>query len=300
MTRITRITRLLIVSVLALVTAGPLTGCTTNEATGRKQLNLLSREDEIRLGEQAAPQFSEEGGGPIPNAAIQQYVTDLGLRLAELSERPELPWEFRTLDSAMINAFALPGGKVFVTRGLLGELENEAQLAGILGHEIGHVTAQHINEQMSQRMVMSVGLVALGVAAQYSDEQWVEVLGIGAAAGGSLYLLSFGRDQEYESDLLGLRYMTRLGYDPMAQAQTMQMLAEQSGGRAGLEILQTHPYPDKRAERIRQLVAEEYPHTQNNPEYGLFADRYRRTVLARLEDLPPPEHDPQPQADEAD
>jgi predicted Zn-dependent protease len=300
MTSLFRMTRLLIVCVLAGATAGPLTGCTTNEATGRKQLNLLSRDDEIRLGEQAAPQFSEEGGGPIPNPAIQQYVSDLGLRLAELSERPELPWEFKTLDSAMINAFALPGGKVFVTRGLLGELDNEAQLAGILGHEIGHVTAQHINEQMSQRMVMSVGLIALGAAAQYSDEDWVEILGIGAAAGGSLYLLSFGRDQEYESDMLGLRYMTRLGYDPMAQAQTMQLLAEQSSGRAGLEILQTHPYPGKRADRVRELIAENYPYTQNNPEYGLFADRYQRMVLRRLEDLPPPEHDPQAEAEQTE
>ncbi len=285
--------RLVTALVLAATLAG-LSGCVTNPATGRKQFNVLSTRQEVNLGEEAAPEFLESYGGKIPDPEIIRYVRDLGHRLAERSERPDLPWEFHALDSSVLNAFALPGGKVFITRGLLVQLEDEAQLAGVLGHEVGHVTAKHINDQMGQQLALGVVLAGIGVAAQTQDEDWLRVLGVGAQVGGTLYMLKFSRRHEYEADTLGLRYMSRLGYDPMAQAEVMEILQREAGKRGGLEMLQTHPDPDKRADHVRQLVDEQYADTQNNPQYVRHAERYRHTVLDRLKNLPPPRHTGQP------
>ena len=125
-------------------------GCAKNAATGKRSLVLLSAAEEERLGAEAAPQFTAEYGGAVDDAALNRYVTDIGNRLAAVTEAdyPDLEWEFTLLDSSVVNAFALPGGKVFITRGLAERLDNEAQLAGILGHEIGHVTARHVEDRV--------------------------------------------------------------------------------------------------------------------------------------------------------
>ena len=127
----------------------PLTGCSTNPATGKLQFNVISEAKEIALGVEAQGGFLDQNGGTVRSTRTVNYVNQLGHRLAAVSERPELPWEFHVLDSAQINAFALPGGKVFVSRGLMSRMTTEAQLAGVLGHEIGHVTAQHVSTRMS-------------------------------------------------------------------------------------------------------------------------------------------------------
>jgi len=166
--------RLPLYALTLVLVASSLIACSTNQATGRSQLNVLSRDEEINIGEEAAPQFLEEGGGPIPDQQIQQYVSNIGQRLAALSERPDLPWEFHTLDSEIINAFALPGGKVFISRGLLSKMNNEAQLAGVLGHEVGHVTAKHINDRMAAQMGVNFAVIAAGAAASFSEEDWMQ------------------------------------------------------------------------------------------------------------------------------
>lgn len=274
----------------------PLTACSTNQATGRSQLNVLSEEQEISIGEKAEPQFLEEGGGPIPDPAIQQYVSDLGHRLAALSERPDLPWEFHTLNSEMINAFALPGGKVFVSRGLMEKMTNEAQLAGVLGHEVGHVTAKHINDRMARQMIVSAIVAGAGVAAQTSDDEYVRVLGgTAAGAGGTLYLLSFSRGQEHESDELGIRYMVKAGYNPRGQVQVMKILKDAAGG-GGVEWLQTHPLPQSRIDELRDLIAEKYAYTRNNPNFKLGEDSFKRNVLDRLAKLPEPKDAAEPES----
>lgn len=247
--------------------------------------SALSREQEIALGQQNAPKFSQQGGGPIPDAAVQQYVTTLGQRmLAQLPAelKRDLPWEFQTLDSAVINAFALPGGKVFVTRALMEKMDSEAALAGVIGHEIGHVVGEHIGEQMARARNMQIGLNVLGAA---SESQWVGVLGGGA---GKLYLLKFGRGQELEADSLGMEYMVKAGYDPAGLLTVMNVL-KKAGGGGNMEMLSTHPDPDRRIEQARQALSTTYAHTQNNSNYRLGQEEYAQ-ILARLRALPAPKH----------
>ena len=271
-------------------------GCVTNKETGKSQWIVLEEDKEIELGKEAAPKFLEEYGGDIPSAPIREYVTDIGNRLAQSSARPELPWEFHVVDSSVINAFALPGGKVFISRALLEKMDNEAQLAGVLGHEVAHVNAKHVNDRMGQQVLVSGVLIGLGVAAQTSDEDWLKVLGVGAGVGGTVYLLSYNRDQEHESDRYGVKYMVKNGYNPMGQVQVMQILADaRGGGGSGQpEFLSTHPYPKSRIAELKKLIKDKYAKTADDPAYGFYAERFNETVVANLKDLPPPKHKPKP------
>lgn len=269
------------------------TGCETNKATGRSQLIFMSLEEEIQLGSEAQPVFLKDNGGEIPSPQILNYVRDIGARLAASSERPELPWEFHVLDSKQINAFALPGGKVFFSRGLLERMSNEAQVAAVMGHEVGHVTAMHIGERMSQAMIVGGLATGLGVAGQATDSQWLQVLGAGGQVGGALYLLKFGRDQESESDRLGIRYMAQNGYNPVGMMQVMQILKDASGGGGGggfEQMLSTHPDPAYRLEQAEKLILKKYPDFQDTSKYFMGQDRFQQIVIANLKKLPPPRH----------
>ncbi len=274
--------------VLLLGCFGPMSGCQTNPATGRSQFIVLGEDREIALGEDAEPEFRQSYGGPIPDETVTRYVSDIGQRLASLSERRDLPWSFHAVDAAVVNAFALPGGKVFITRGLMEKMENESQLAAVLGHEIGHVTGRHVNDRMAQALGVSLVTTAFGVAAQLSEEDWLRVLGVGAQLGGTVYMLSYSRGQENESDLLGLRYMVEAGYDPNGMVGVMQILADQSSG--GIEWLQTHPHPETRLGRIQQTISEKYSHAAGNPQYTVGRKAFRERVLRPLEQLPPASH----------
>jgi predicted Zn-dependent protease len=226
--------------------------------------------------------------GVYEDSKLQAYVEDVGLRLAKQSQRPNLPWHFTIVDSPAINAFALPGGYIYITRGIMAFLDNEAQLAGVLGHEIGHVTAQHIGQQMSQATVVQGVIAGLGVASQ--NNQYLQALGLGVQAGGSLYLLKFGRDQESQADELGVRYMTRLGYNPKAQVQVMQILKAAAGGGEGVEMLSTHPLPDTRIDDLNKLIAKNYPDADAPGKYQYKAEEFKAGVLDKLAKLPPPKH----------
>jgi len=276
-----------------------LPACSTNPATGRRQLNFISSNREMALGAEASPKFLKDYGGDIPSASINRFVSDLGNRLAAVSERKELPWEFHVVDSPVLNAFALPGGKVFMSRGLLAKMTNEAQLAGVLSHEVGHVTAQHIGQQMSQAMLIQGLGVAIGIAGQNNDSEWMQVLGTGTAIGGSFYLLKFGRDQESEADLLALRYMTKLGYNPIAQIQVMKILKAESeksgGGGRGPEWMATHPLPDTRIKRLENLIRKQYPDFEDVNKYQFHVQRFRTNILIPLSKLGPPKHNPKQQ-----
>lgn len=275
-----------------------LTACTTNQATGRFQLNTLSREQEINIGEEGQREIVPQYGGAVANEALQSYVREVGMKMVPHTEGDyaTLPWEFTLLDSEVINAFALPGGKVFITRGLAAQLKSEAELAGVLGHEIGHVTAEHADKRVSGQLVFTGLLVGASVAAGRSSDDLVKVgVPLLVGVGGTGFLLKFGRDEEYESDALGIRYMTRAGYDPMGQVRVMQVLADASSGPRPPEILSTHPFPESRVERAKRLIEKEYPQTQGNPSYGLFQDRYEQRMLAPLRALPPAKHRVTPQ-----
>lgn len=276
-------------------------GCVTNPATGKKVLSMhnpnnpASLKKEIELGTKAQVQFLKGNGGEVPDDVIVNYVRQIGHNLAAVSERPDLPWEFHVLDSQQINAFALPGGKVFMSRGLLERLTTEAQLAGVLGHEIGHVTALHLGQRMAQQVGVTALGIGLGVAGDVSDEDWLRVLGVGTAVGGNVYLLSFSRGNESEADALGVRYMTRLGYNPYGQVQVMEILKEASGSRgsSGIErMLSTHPLPQDRIDDLRELIAKNYPSASQPGAFSDNAQRFKEKVLDRLKNLPSPKHNP--------
>ena len=263
------------------------TGCKVNEATGERQWNLLSTEQEIALGAEAEPQFIEQNGGVIPAPEVRQYVSNLGRQLAAKSEQPDLPWEFHVLNTDVINAFALPGGKVFITRGLLSKMNNEAQLAGVLGHEIGHVTAEHTDQRMSYAYGVQIAAAGLGVAAQATDEDWLRILGLGTQVAGTGFGLKFSRDQESQADELGVRYMTEAGYNPKGQVQVMEILKEASGGGGGPEFLATHPLPETRIDRLEKHIKKEYRGVDGSSAYRFDESEFERNVLQPLRQLPP-------------
>ncbi len=224
--------------VLALVT------CARNPVTGKRQLALVSEEQEIALGKQAAEEIVQTVGA-YPDPALQAYVEGVGMKMAARSERPKLPWRFVVLDDPTVNAFALPGGPVFVTRGILGHLNSEAELAAVLGHEIGHITARHSVQQISKAQVAQLGL---GVGMVLSED--LRKIAPVAGAGLQLLFLRFGRDAERQSDELGFRYMLDRGYDPRQMATvftTLERTSAQAGGPGLPEWLSTHPDPGDRA-----------------------------------------------------
>jgi predicted Zn-dependent protease len=226
--------------------------CATNPATGKRQVMLVSESQEIAMGKQA-DQEAVAAYGLYPDDKVQAYVSGLGRRLAAASERPSLPWTFRVVDDPTVNAFALPGGFIYVTRGIMTHLGSEAELVSVLGHEIGHVTGRHSANQMSKQQLAMGGLV-LGMVVEPGLQQFAGV----AQQGLGLLFLKFGRDDEREADDLGLRYMTRASYDPREMVDTFDVLdrvSQASGGGRLPDWLSTHPSPENRIGRIREQIA---------------------------------------------
>lgn len=233
-------------TVAAVLLAG---ACSVNPATGERQLSLISEQQEIAIGGEAAGQVAQQIG-LVEHEALQRYVEDVGRRLAAVSERPDLPWQFRVVDDPTPNAFALPGGYIFVTRGLATLLTTEAQLAAVLGHEIGHVTARHSVAQMSRAQLAQLGL-GLGMVLSPDIAQLGDLLGSGL----QLLFLKYGRDDERQSDELGFRYMLETGYDVEQVDDVFRALlaaGEQAGASPLPSWLSSHP---TEAERIRNAEA---------------------------------------------
>jgi predicted Zn-dependent protease len=254
-----------------------LAGCAVNPATGERQFTLINERLEIFLGTDADRDLSESMG-LVEDPGLQAYIQALGESMAVVSERPHLPWTFRVLDDPVVNAFALPGGYVYVTRGILAHFNSEAELAGVLGHEIGHITARHGVSQVSRGLIAELGL---GLGAILAPEL-AGVLDV-ASLGLGLLFLRYGRDQERKADDLGLRYMTRLGYDPTAMADIFEMLARASDAEDGGWVpgfLLSHPNPLSRRDRILAAVASGAVEGQ-----GLGDRRNRDEYLARLDGL---------------
>jgi predicted Zn-dependent protease len=227
--------------------------CATNPATGRREISLVSESQEIAMGQEADPVITAQMGGLYPDSALQQYTRAIGLSMANSSERPNLPWSFKVLDDDLINAFALPGGFIYVTRGILAHMNSEAELAGVLGHEIGHVTARHSASQMTRAQLAQLGL---GVGMIFSET--IRGVGEAASAGLQLLFLKFGRDDERESDELGFRYMTREQYDPNGMTAVMRMLDATSPAPADGGVpnwLSTHPDPGDRVQANEARIA---------------------------------------------
>lgn len=227
--------------------------CATNPVTGDTQLALISESQEIQMGAEAAQQV-EQSIGLVDNPSVQQYVQQLGASLAADSERPHLPWQFKVVDDPTPNAFALPGGYIFITRGMLGLMRSEAELAGVIGHEIGHVTARHSVTMLSRSQIAQLGL---GLGSIFVPQ----IAQVADLAGGGLQLLflKYGRDAERQADDLGFRYALEEGYDVRDMVNVfaqLQRVGEASGRSPLPSWMASHPYPAERIERIRQHLTE--------------------------------------------
>jgi predicted Zn-dependent protease len=229
--------------VLALLSTA---SCATNPATGARQLSLMSEAQEIQIGQQQDEALVGSGAA-LDDPDLVAYVDGVGQRIAAVGERPELPWSFRIMDDPTVNAFAMPGGYLYVTRGILAHLTSEAQLATVLGHEVGHVTARHSVEQISRMQLAQVGYGLAGILAP----RYAGLLGMPL----QLLFLSYSRSDESESDMLGLRYMMRTNYDPRVAPEVFLMLGRASGGQRIPEWQSTHPDPERRAENLRDTIA---------------------------------------------
>ncbi|HJU72416.1 MAG TPA: M48 family metalloprotease [Gemmatimonadaceae bacterium] len=227
-----------------------LAACATNPVTGRRELSLISESQEVQMGQQAAQQ-TLQSMPEIPDAGMKSLVNQMGLRIARASERPNLPWEFHTLDDPTVNAFALPGGFIFVTRGLVTHLNSEAELAQVIGHEIGHVTAKHSVSQISKAQIATIGL---GVGSIFSIT--IASLGGVLETGLTLAFLKFGRDDEIQADDLGFRYSLNQRYDVREAVDVYEMLQALGSRATGRlpEWQSTHPDPGNRLAQTRQRI----------------------------------------------
>jgi predicted Zn-dependent protease len=242
-----------------LVLAGLLThcllaaACAINPATGKRQFVLISESQEIQLGLENDKAIVSEMG-LYDDDAMQAYIQELGQKLAARSERPDLNWTFRVIDDAVVNAFAVPGGYIYITRGILAHMNNEAELVSVVGHEIGHVTARHSVSQMSKAQLANFGLTAGAILAPEQAARFGEL----AQTGLGLVFLKYGRDDERQADDLGLRYMVVGGYDPRSMADMFEMLDQvgESSGRGSVPgWMSTHPAPENRRERAESKIA---------------------------------------------
>ena len=222
----------------------------------------ITPEQEVALGLQAAPEMAQQFGGLDSNTQLQAKVDQVGQRLVSRSAAGKSPYrfEFHVLDDPeTINAFALPGGQVFITEGLLRQLKTEGQLAGVLGHEIGHVVARHGAEHIAKQQ-LTEGLTGAAVLATYdpNDPSSRNSAAI-ATMIGQLVTMRFGRQDELEADRLGVRFTGESGYDPRAMIQLMKILDQSSQGQRPPEFFSTHPNPENRIQRIEEAIRQQYP-----------------------------------------
>ncbi len=227
--------------------------CAVNPVTGQRQLMLVSEPQEIELGKDTDQEIAETYGF-YDDPDLTAYVAGVGLHMARLSHRPNLPYEFKILDSPVINAFAAPGGYIYFTRGILAHFNSEAELAGVMGHEIGHITARHSAEQLSKAQLAQVGLgVGMILSETFKDFADLAQFGVG------MLFLKFSRDNERQSDDLGVEYASRAGYDAGQMAfffETLERMSPSSGPGGLPEWFSTHPNPENRSKVVQQRANE--------------------------------------------
>jgi predicted Zn-dependent protease len=248
MTPVIRRVALLVLAAAAFAAAG----CAVNPATGKKEFTLVTPTQEAALGREGYAAATGEYG-IYDDPAVAAYVDSVGRRVAHASEQPDLPWRFTVLDDAVVNAFAMPGGYIYVTRGLLAYMQSEAQLAGVLGHEIGHVTARHSAKQITQQELSGLGLgLAAAVSPTFRRYSSTAEQALG------LLFLKYSRDDETQADELGVRYAALAGYDPRdipGTYHTLKRIAD-AAGQSLPGYLSTHPDPGQREERTTALAAQ--------------------------------------------
>lgn len=254
--------------------AGVSIGCAVNPVTGKKQLMLMSESQEIDLDRQNSPHQFSSDYGPSTDKALNNYVQQVGTRMASLSHRPNMPYSFRAVNATYVNAYAFPGGSIAATRGILVTLENEAELAALLGHEIGHVNARHTAERMSKQMLTS--MVLAGVVA-YIETENKNLAPLAAGLGGmgvGMLLASYNRDDEREADALGMEYMVRANHNPNGMIGLMDVLVGISNYKPNAieKMFATHPMSEERYRTAVNRSTSRY--NKQKQSYPLQRDRY--------------------------
>jgi predicted Zn-dependent protease len=245
------------IAAAALAASLSLWGCATNPVTGKSQVVLMSEQQELEMGKAYYPVTTQLSEGELPHREVQNLVTRVGMKMARASERPNLPWEFNVVDSNEPNAYALPGGKLSITRGLISKMESEDQLASVLGHENGHVTARHSVVSASRSQLL--GLL-LGVGSAVLQTQGVPGAGaieLAGQVGAALLTTKYSRDQERQADELGFKYMTAAGYNPRAFVETFQILAAAAKREPSKfeNLFASHPMTSERIATAEQRLA---------------------------------------------
>ena len=251
----------------------PCYGCAVNPVTGENQLMLLAPSDELRIGQQYAPEVEKQLGGRIDNPKLQNYINGVGQRIAGVSHMPSLRFYYTAVNDESINAMALPGGYVFITTGMLEKLSSESQLAAILAHETVHITARHSAQSMSNQIGMDILLSAI------TSEKTPQSLTTVSQLGGQLIHLSHSREHELQADSFGLDYLAGAGYNPNAMIETMEILEQQNSVRP-FEYFSTHPSPANRKKKLLEYIADKGYSAAADTEAGRAV--YEKFVLANL------------------
>lgn len=261
-----------------------LAACAKNPVTGEQELVLMSERQELAMGARYYSQTTQLNYGEVQrDQDLRDYVNGVGRRLALDSHRPKLPWQFNVVNTSQVNAFALPGGKISITRGLLAKMGSEDEMASVLGHEIGHVAARHSVAQYTRGMLISLAVV--GVSAALADSKYRHVGSLVAGVAGTLLMLSYSRDQERQADELGYAYMTRAGYNPKGQVQTFMIFKSLEKSEPGFirAMLASHPLTNERIQTARKRVESCDRRLVNQP---LRVEPYMRSV-ALIKDTAP-------------
>lgn len=251
--------------------------CYKNPASGRSELMLISYSTEKELGRSARKDIEKQYGGVVNDEKLNNYVNSVGQKIADTIRKKvrskgsdqEVDYEYKVVNSKILNAFALPGGYIYITRGLLSKLQNEAQLAGVLGHESGHAVGRHTAEQISKELVMST-LLGAGIAYTESRDtknarKNAETVSIVGNIVGDLIILGYSRDHETEADELGTQFIHDTGYNPLGMVGVLEVLQKESkGGESSImEIFQTHPNTKKRIADVEKEIRQKYPNMDN-------------------------------------
>lgn len=263
--------KLLIIILCVMTLAVLISGCQTNPVTGEKEFILVSAESEKKMGADYSKEVEKELGESVKDQQLQDYINSVGQKIAKVSHSPDYGFTYKAIDHNSVNAFALPGGYIYITTGLLKQFNNESQLAAVLGHETAHVTARHIAQQISRDYLINIGF---GVASSRAGSSAaVRVASIVAQLEG----MSFTRSQERQADEVGLDYLVKAGYTPNGMIETMDVLQKQSESRP-IEFLSTHPSPENRTELLREHIF----NNRYSSEGKIGKEEYAANVIERL------------------
>lgn len=274
------------IAVPAIAALLALPACSTNPVTGKSEVVLVSEQQEVELGRQYFPVATQLSEGETPHREIQEVVRRVGMKMARTSERPNLPWEFSVVDSNQPNAYSLPGGKISISRGLVSKMESEDQLASVLGHEIGHVTAKHAVVSASRNQLLGAVLGVGGAVLQGTGTAGAGAIQVAGQIGATLLVQKYSRDQERQADELGMKYMTATGYNPRAFVETMEILAAAAKSEPSkFEMLfASHPVTSERIATARERLSSGFASDAQNrrPQTSDFA----RAVAPLKEEAP--------------